>query len=96
VFFLNRGYFDEVYEAMIIRPYSQFAAWLWRGIEVFLFDRPANGLATALFKMSARLSKVVDVKKTTKSELLRIMLVILVMLLILLLVVETLLSVILH
>ena len=46
--------------------------------------------------MSARLSKVVDVKKTTQSELLRIMLVILVMLLILLVVVETLLSVILH
>jgi NADH-quinone oxidoreductase subunit L len=150
VFFLNRGYFDEVYEAMIIRPFLRSASWLlrvidlgsinrtymasarvtatvsrwlwqvidlgtidrvymtsaratttmsrwlWQGVDVFLIDRPANGLATASFKMATKLSRVVGGKKTAEPGLPLIMLVLLVALLVLLAVVEVLLSVIVH
>ncbi len=64
VFFLNQGYFDQVYEAMIIRPYMRFASWLWKNVDVRLMDRPASGLVNASFKMATRLSRVVGVKKT--------------------------------
>jgi NADH-quinone oxidoreductase subunit L len=58
VFFLNQGYFDQAYEAMIIRPYMRFASWLWRNVDVRLIDRPANGLVDAADKMGTRLLKV--------------------------------------
>ncbi len=64
VFFLNRGYFDEIYEAMIVRPYTRFASWLWQNLDVRLIDRPASGLVNASFKMARGLSRVVGVKKT--------------------------------
>lgn len=64
VFLLNRGYFDEVYAALIIRPYVRFASWLWQNVDVRLIDRPASGLANASFKMARGLSRVVGIKKT--------------------------------
>jgi NADH-quinone oxidoreductase subunit L len=68
LFFLNQGYFDQVYETMIIRPYLQFASWLWQNLDVRLIDRPASGLANALFRMATGLSKVVGVKKTGNDD----------------------------
>jgi NADH:ubiquinone oxidoreductase subunit 5 (subunit L)/multisubunit Na+/H+ antiporter MnhA subunit len=58
LFFLNQGYFDQVYETMIIRPYLRFASWLWQNLDVRLIDRPANGLVNAADKMGTRLAKV--------------------------------------
>ena len=83
VFFLNRGYFDEVYEALIVRPYARFASWLWHAVDVRFIDRPASKLADASFTTAAGLSKVVGVKKTAEPGLLRILLVLLVVLLLL-------------
>ncbi len=62
--FLNQGYFDQVYEAIIIRPYLRFASWLWQNLDVRLIDRPASGLVNASFRMATGLSKVVGVKRT--------------------------------
>ena len=42
LFFLNQGYFDQVYATLIIRPYLRFAPWLWHNLDVPLIDRPAN------------------------------------------------------
>jgi NADH-quinone oxidoreductase subunit L len=58
LFFLNQGYFDQVYEAMIIRPYMRLASWLWQNVDVRLIDRPASGLVHAVDKMGTRVAKV--------------------------------------
>jgi len=67
VFFLNKGYFDEVYSALIVRPVIGMARSLWERLDVGLIDRPANGVAAATFKMAtgmtSGLSKVVTIKK---------------------------------
>jgi NADH-quinone oxidoreductase subunit L len=90
VFLLNRGYFDEVYEILIVRPTLRVASWLWRvvdggidraymaaagasagmarslweGVDVWIIDRPANGLAAALLRMATGLSKFVTHNKS--------------------------------
>jgi NADH-quinone oxidoreductase subunit L len=64
VFFLNQGYFDQVYETMITRPYLRFASWLWQNLDVRLIDRPSSRLVNASFRMATGLSKIVGVKKT--------------------------------
>ncbi len=136
VFFLNRGYFDEVYEVLIVRPTLRFASWLWRvvdgginrtymatagasadlarwlwrvvdggidraymtaagasadlaralweRVDVRLIDRPADRLADASFKMAARLTKVVDLKKAGEQRVSYVLLMLLVLLMILL------------
>jgi NADH-quinone oxidoreductase subunit L len=96
VFFLNRGYFDEVYEAMIIRPCFRFASWLWHAVDVRFIDQPASRLTDASFKIATELSKVVGVKKTAEPGLLRILLVLLVALLVLIAGIEFVFSLIMH
>ena len=96
VFFLNRGYFDEVYEVLIVRPYFRFASWLWQAVDVRFIDRPASRVADASFKMAAGLSKVVGVKKTAEPGLLRILLVLLVVLHVLVVGIEFVFSLIMH
>ena len=81
VFFLNKGYFDEVYDVLIVRPTLRFASWLWQSVDVFLIDRPANALATRLFRMATTLTKAVGGKKTAEPGLPRILVVLLVVLL---------------
>ena len=60
VFFVNRGYFDEVYEVLIVRPYSRFASWLWRVVDGGI-DRVYMASAHATAVMSRRLWQRVDV-----------------------------------
>jgi NADH-quinone oxidoreductase subunit L len=90
VFLLNRGYFDEVYATLIVRPTLRVASWLWRvvdggidraymaaagasagmarslweGVDVWIIDRPANGLAAASLRMATGLSKFVTHDKS--------------------------------
>jgi len=90
VFLLNRGYFDEVYATLIVRPTLRVASWLWRvvdggidraymaaagasagmarslweGVDVWIIDRPANGLAAASLRMATGLSKFVTRNKS--------------------------------
>lgn len=39
VFFLNKGYFDEIYDVFIVRPTIGFADWAWRKIDKGIIDR---------------------------------------------------------
>jgi NADH-quinone oxidoreductase subunit L len=56
VFFLNRGYFDEVYEVLIVCPTLRFASWLWRVVDggidraYMTAARASAGLARALWQ----------------------------------------------
>lgn len=68
VFFLNQGYFDQVYEGMIIRPYLRFASWLWQTFDVRLIDRPSSRAVNASFAVATGLSKVIAFEKAEASR----------------------------
>ena len=90
VFFLNQGYFDQVYEAMIIRPYLRFASWLWQNLDVRLIDRPSDWVVRTADKIGMRVVKVfggdqaVDVKPGVPYAAMRLLLILLIFLLFLL------------
>ena len=55
VFFMNKGYFDEVYDVFLIRPTIRFADWMWRRIDQGIIDKfviklgsPSIGIAHRL------------------------------------------------
>jgi len=68
VFFLNQGYFDQAYDAMVIRPYLRFASWLWQTFDVRLIDRPSSRVVNASFQLATGLSKVVAIEKAEASR----------------------------
>ena len=39
VFFLNKGYFDEIYDATLVRPVLAASHWLWRRVDQGAIDR---------------------------------------------------------
>ncbi len=47
VFFLNKGYFDEIYEVFLVRPNLRLARWTWRVIDQGIIDRLVLGLGTS-------------------------------------------------
>jgi NADH:ubiquinone oxidoreductase subunit 5 (subunit L)/multisubunit Na+/H+ antiporter MnhA subunit len=90
MFFLNKGYFDEVYETMIIRRYTRFASWLWQNVDVRLIDRPSNWVVHTADKMGMSVVKVlggdkaVDVKPGVPYAAMRLLMILLIFLLFLL------------
>lgn len=60
VFFLNKGYFDEIYDVYIVRPTIALAGWLWRVIDQGVIDRFIVSLGPASVNVSRWLWKVVD------------------------------------
>ena len=62
VFFLNKSYFDEVYEVMVVRPTLRFATWLWRVVDVGVIDRVYMTSAGASVGLSRWLWHAVDVR----------------------------------
>lgn len=60
VFFLNKGYFDEVYEVFVVRPTLRFAAWLWRVVDLGLIDGAYTRLAGGSMVMARWLWLIVD------------------------------------
>ncbi len=62
VFFLNKGYLDEVYEVMLVRPTLRFATWLWRVVDVGGVDRVYMTSAGASVGLSRWLWQTVDVR----------------------------------
>jgi NADH-quinone oxidoreductase subunit L len=62
VLFLNKGYFDEMYEAYIVQPTLRFSHWLWRRIDVQGVDGFVYGLATVSLRLARWLWQVVDLK----------------------------------
>ncbi|MFO0778164.1 MAG: NADH-quinone oxidoreductase subunit L [Nitrospira sp.] len=88
VFLLNRGYFDEVYAALIVRPTLRLASALWKGVDVRFIDRPANGIAAASLRMATGLAKVVTLKKSSEPLVSYVLLMFLVFVMLLLVVAE--------
>ena len=62
VLFLNKFYFDEIYTVYVVRPWIQFARWLWRAIDVRGIDRVIHGIATNSVLLARWLWQVVDIR----------------------------------
>jgi len=62
VLFLNKFYFDEIYTVYVVRPWIQFARWLWRVVDVRGIDRLIHGIATNAVLLARWLWRVVDVR----------------------------------
>jgi NADH-quinone oxidoreductase subunit L len=61
VFFLNKGYFDEIYDVYLVRPTIAIAGWLWRVIDQGLIDRFIVSLGPATIRVSRWLWGIIDV-----------------------------------
>ena len=62
VHFLNKLYFDEMYEAYIVQPTVGFARWLWRVIDRQGFDALILGIANVSVVTAKWLWRVVDLR----------------------------------
>jgi NADH-quinone oxidoreductase subunit L len=57
-FLLNKWYFDELYQAIFVKPLAQFSMFLWRVVDVGIIDRSVNGVAEGIAFLSSRLRLV--------------------------------------
>ena len=62
VHFLNKLYFDEMYEAYVIQPTLGFAQWLWRVVDRQVFDALIMGMASVSVVSAKWLWRVVDLR----------------------------------
>jgi len=62
VHFLNKLYFDELYEAYVVRPTLRFAQWLWRVVDRQVFDALIMGMASVSVVSAKWLWRVVDLR----------------------------------
>ena len=58
LFVLNKWYFDELYDAIFIRPYQAMARVLWQTGDVSIIDGIPNGLATLTTEGSSEVVKI--------------------------------------
>lgn len=61
VFFLNRGYIDDLYEVYIVAPTLAFARWLWQRVDMGGIDRAVKGLGVGSLNAARWLWQVVDI-----------------------------------
>lgn len=57
-FLLNKWYFDELYEAIFVRPAFALASFLWRVGDAQIIDGVPNGAATLAVDSSAEVVKI--------------------------------------
>ena len=62
MWFWNKGYFDEIYDAYIIQPNLRLASWLWQVIDIRCIDRAIMGLGTVTIALAGWLWRVVDLR----------------------------------
>jgi len=62
VLFLNKLYFDEIYEVYVIQPTLRLSTWLWRTVDLGGIDRGVVGLGRQTVRFARWLWQVVDVK----------------------------------
>jgi len=60
VFFLNKGYFDEIYDRYIVRPTINTAGWLWRVIDQGIIDKFIVSMGPSTVNVSRWLWRVID------------------------------------
>jgi len=58
LFLLNKWYFDELYDAMLVRPTFALARVLWQVGDATIIDGVPNGLATLTADGSAEVVKL--------------------------------------
>jgi len=62
VLFLNKWYFDEIYEVYVVQPTLRLSTWLWRTVDLGGIDRFIHGIAGVSVTFARWLWYVVDVK----------------------------------
>jgi len=62
VLFLNKWYFDEIYEVYVVQPTLRFSKWLWLTVDLGGIDRFISGIAGVSVTFARWLWHVVDVK----------------------------------
>lgn len=62
VHFLNKLYFDEMYEAYLVLPTLRFARWLWQVVDRQIFDALILGIANVSVGTAKWLWRVVDLR----------------------------------
>ena len=62
VFFLNKGYFDEIYDVLIVRPTIGLARWLWRTVDTRGIDRRVVAAGTGTESTARWLWRTVDTR----------------------------------
>jgi NADH-quinone oxidoreductase subunit L len=56
LFLLNKWYFDEIYDALIVRPLRALGRLLWKGGDGKIIDGGINGLALGIIPFFTRLA----------------------------------------
>jgi NADH-quinone oxidoreductase subunit L len=62
VLFLNKLYFDEIYEVYVVQPTLRFSKWLWLTVDLGVIDRFITSIGAVSVSFSRWLWQVVDVK----------------------------------
>ena len=62
VIFLHKGYVDEWYERYVVQPTLSLANWLWRIVDVRVFDRAIHSIASFSIIFANWLWRVIDIK----------------------------------
>ena len=57
-FLLNKWYFDELYDGLIVRPLRTASMFLWRIVDIGVIDAAVNGVAAGIGGISQRLRHV--------------------------------------
>ena len=56
LFFLNKWYFDEIYDFLFVRPAKALGAFLWKRGDGNVIDGTLNGVAMGVIPMLTRLA----------------------------------------
>ena len=57
-FFLNKWYFDELYDRLFVQPSRGLAMLFWRVVDIGIIDATVNGIAVGIGAISQRLRHV--------------------------------------
>ncbi|RMH37488.1 MAG: NADH-quinone oxidoreductase subunit L [Nitrospirae bacterium] len=67
VFFLNRGYVDDLYHVGVVKPTMAFARWLWKVVDVGGIDQAVTGIGAISLGTARWLWHVVDIQGIDRS-----------------------------
>lgn len=67
VLFLNKLYFDEIYEVFVVQPTLRLARWLWRTVDIGGIDRFIVNIAGVSVALARWLWQVLDVRGIDRS-----------------------------
>ncbi|HEY5626926.1 MAG TPA: NADH-quinone oxidoreductase subunit L, partial [Nitrospira sp.] len=62
VFFMNRGYVDEIYDLVVVRPMLRVARWAWKFLDVRVIDGAYRACAIFSLALARWLWQTIDVR----------------------------------